>query len=416
MSEELKSCIEAVGRVVSEEGIAVYFQPLVSIPSKGVVGFEAFSRGVDENGSTLANAACLFNESLPQPAQHKVEELCLKKSLVAYKPIYEKYFSMLLFLNVNAGLYSKEEIRDYKPLKYLEAVNYNPRMVVFEFDATQLAKSAPIDLLRKIKSTGYRISIDNSDLSRGCREQLFMVKPDFIKIDRSQYKGIDTSGRIRELYRFVVGMFKQAGVMPIAKGVETAEEAVSLVKAGITVQQGFYYSDKGAEGESLTDRIARVNSQYRELKSIEFKKTQETFSSVHLLLKKTISRLQQEEVSRMTEIIDESTKKTPELIAAFIVNESGKQLSKVIIGQSGDRMGLRVESTAVGSDHSLEEYFMYINSGMDKCSGLIEFSAFCREKHRYVAGHFYRDGTRKGNILVLFYTDNWNGDKEPSES
>lgn len=271
MTNELKQCIEAVGRIVAEDGIAVYFQPLVSLSSKGIVGFEAFSRGVDEEGGTLADAGCLFHESLPEKAQRSVEDLCLKKSLSAYKPIYEKYHTMLLFLNINAGLYSKDDLKDTNPLKYQNEFRYNPRMIVFEFDSDQLVKNAPLELIRKLQKDGYRISIDNSDLRKGCREHLFMVRPDFVKVDRTQYKGIEKSEKVRELFRFIVRMFRQAGVMVIAKGVETEEEAHGLLEAGICLQQGYFYSDKSDNGDNFTDKVTRINSFLRERRKATLK-------------------------------------------------------------------------------------------------------------------------------------------------
>ncbi len=109
MEGDIKSCITAISKVVTEDSINVLFQPVVSLLSRAVVGFEAFARGVDEKGETIASPGCLFNSSLPIQAQLKVEEMCLKKGFEAYKPLSEKYWDMVLFLNINCGIYSHEE-------------------------------------------------------------------------------------------------------------------------------------------------------------------------------------------------------------------------------------------------------------------------------------------------------------------
>lgn len=408
MGKELMECLSIVSKVVTDKGVEVYYQPIVSLDSKAIVGFEAFSRGVDELGTTVADAACLFNSSLPFQAQYKVETLCLSKSLDSYQAIYSKYQEMLLFLNVNAGLYCLEEYKKSNPVHLVEPLGYDPRIVVFEFDSAHLKKKIPLGVIKDIQKKGYRISVDNADGSLGCKERMFRIRPDFAKLDRKLYAGLDRSAHIKRMVMAAGNTFRESGALPVAKGVETESEAFALAEAGFYLQQGFFYSDSSENDsgtEGFTDKVARIHNHYRNLGVARLKGVQDNLRNFHLLLKATITKLQQEDSSGMDRTLEELANKTPELVSAFVLNAAGKQISKKIVGRSGDRMGMRIESSTVGSDHSHEDYFMYLNSGLEKSGGIREANPFCREKTRYLAGFFYKSEARRGSILVLEYVD-----------
>ncbi|WP_432735542.1 EAL domain-containing protein [Maridesulfovibrio sp. FT414] len=405
MIKELKECIAAVKQVISEQGVAVYFQPVISLESRGIVGFEAFARGVDELGNTVADASCLFNESLPPQARRRVEQLCLSKSLQSYRSISEKYPTMLLLLNVNLALFSDDlyEGMDFESL--FTPFEYNPRQVVLEFDSEQLQKKVPMELIRKLQKQGYRISVDNVDAGLACKERMLRIRPDFAKLDRSLYAGIENSGYIKRMAASAAMVIEQVGAIPVAKGVESEAESFALAETGFCLQQGYFFSDKAEEGGNFADKVARVHFHYRENRLASVNDAQKTFREMHLILKSAISRLQSEDPSMMNGVLDDLVKRSPELVSAFILSDSGKQVSKTVVGKSGDRVGVRIKPAAVGSDHSCEEYFMYLNAGLEKCAGYLGATPFCRQDARYLAGYFYRDNARKGLILVLQYVD-----------
>ncbi|WP_163352537.1 EAL domain-containing protein [Desulfovibrio sp. JC010] len=408
MENDIKSCITAISKVVTEDSITIYFQPVVSLLSRTVIGFEAFARGVDETGATLASPACLFNASLPIQAQLKVEEVCLKKGFEAYMPLYEKYRDILLFLNINSGIYSRDEYKVRSPHQQAEPYRYSPRMITFEMDAAQLKQDVPLEMIRKVRENKYRISIDNVDGSIDCAERLFAIKPDFAKLDSKFYRGIEESEGIKQKVGAIAETLIRCGVMPVAKGVETESEAIALARCGFYLQQGFFYADsadEGAKNDSFGDKVGRVSNAFRESRKKGVKRSQESFRDIHLLLKSTMTRLQQEEDGEMNRILDELLKKNDNLVSAYILDAAGKQISKRLAGKSADPFGLRILASAVGSDHSDNEIFVYLNSGFEKTSGFTGPDSLCRDPYRYLAGFYYKEGSRRGRILILDYID-----------
>ncbi|WP_432735544.1 EAL domain-containing protein [Maridesulfovibrio sp. FT414] len=407
MDEKLRECIEAVSRVVTEEGIAVYYQALISLESKGVVGFEAFSRGVDREGNTVAGPGYLFNELLPLKAQQRVEMLCLKKSLESFLPINESYPEMLLFLNVNSTVYNSEKQAGPSPADTVNEFSLNPRIVVFEFDVSQLKKSVPLKLIRSLQKQGFRISMDNIDGSMQCRELLLRVKPDFAKLGRKLYDEVERSRYKFDLVKGAALCLKEVEALAIVKGVESEAEAIALAEAGVVLQQGYFYSENGGEGEkseSFQDKVARINSLYRGYLSKKKRGAQERFRNFHQVLKAGMTKLQQDDSGSANWFIEDLAKKTPGLVSIFVLNSAGKQVTKRVLGQDADFIGKYIEASAEGSDHSHEDYYMQLNSGFEKAAGCRAVSAFSRHRVCYMAGFFYQGG-RRGAILVIEYLD-----------
>jgi len=408
VENDIRSCIAAIGKVVTEDGITIYFQPVVSLLSQTVIGFEAFARGVDETGATLAGPVCLFNASLPVKAQIKVEELCLIKSFDAYRPLYDKYRDMLLFMNINCGIYSRDEYKVRSPHQQAESYGYSPRMITFEMDSAQLKHNVPHEMISGIREKGYRISIDNVDTSPECLDIIFDVKPDFVKLDSKFYKGIEESEAVKLKVVAAADSFKQYGTMPVAKGVESEAEALELAMAGFYLQQGFFYADNSEEDgrkDTFGQKIKRVSDAFRESRKNKTMQSQKTFRNIHLLLKSAMTRMQQEEDSEMNRILEELLKKKENLISGYVLDATGKQISKRFAGRAADPFGLRMITSAVGSDHSDSEIFIYLNSGFEKTAGYIAPNPLSGYGYHYVAGFFYKEGSRRGRIIIIDYID-----------
>ncbi|WP_291326762.1 EAL domain-containing protein [Desulfovibrio sp. UCD-KL4C] len=401
-------CLTSVSKVLDGESVEVYFQPVLSLESKGIIGFEAFSRGVNESGKTIVEPACLFSSSLPPETQLKVETLCVNKILKSFRNIHRKYKKMVLFLNVNSNVYNFPENENQYPFKELESSKFNPSSIAFEFEVSQLEKKIPLSLIGSLQESGYRISLDNTRVSLAGLEVVFKIRPDFIKLDRFFFEGIDKSSHKRNMVKAAALTFEQAGAMPVAKGVETEAEALALAESGFYLQQGFFYTNGGDDESSSTnfgDKVAKLNTDYRNINVVKFDNSRELFAHFHLVLKSVISKLQQEELSGMNDVLKDLVKKERGIVSVFSLDASGKQLSQRFVGKSGDHIGRIVEMSVAGCDHSHEDYFMYLNSGLEKVAGIKEISAFCREDSRYIAGFFYREEGRRGLILVLEYLD-----------
>jgi EAL domain-containing protein (putative c-di-GMP-specific phosphodiesterase class I) len=205
------------------------FQPIVDPRTRKVSGCEALSR--------------FQLEPLRSPDQWFAEAeaagLGLELEMHAIRSAVQSLFRLPseTYLSVNVSpktLLSREFATLVGNLdgEYL-VVEVTEHSAVEDYDALKRA----IDQLR---SRGVRLAID--DLGTGFASFMHIVKllPEFMKLDLSITRGIESDPVKQALTAALVGFAAQIGAHLIAEGVETAEELNTLVGLGVEYAQGYY--------------------------------------------------------------------------------------------------------------------------------------------------------------------------------
>ncbi len=191
-----------------------------------------------------------------------------------------------------------------------------------------------------------------------------------MKIGPSFFAGIDSSDNIKRAVASAAVIFRQIGAVPIVKGVETEAEALALAEAGFYVQQGYFYA-KEHYSSGLYEKMVRIYDQYCDLEKHRFKVTQKSFRNYYLLLQRTLKKLQQVDLWDMHKTLERLAKAHPDLVSACVLDFSGQRITKMVVGKAGELLGKTLETSIAGKDHSAQDYFMYLNSGLEKCSGML---------------------------------------------
>lgn len=141
--------------------------------------------------------------------------------------------------------------------EYLRSVNFDPSKISFEITEGVFLDPNPrvMKRLKALKKLGFSLSLD--DFGTGYSSITFVDRFDFnyLKLDRSFIKELNSSGKKRALAKAVLDMAKALEIKVIAEGVETAEQVEWLRSMGCEYLQGFYFS-RSLTLEGLCDRIA----------------------------------------------------------------------------------------------------------------------------------------------------------------
>lgn len=128
-------------------------------------------------------------------------------------------------------------------ISFLEKHSAYSKFVTLEVTETCIMDNSNISIkaLEKIKSIGYKISIDDFGTGHSSLSQMKSLPIDELKIDRSFISNIPnpTDENILSLIINLSNAFK---LKTVAEGVETFEQAEHLLKSGCDTIQGFYYS------------------------------------------------------------------------------------------------------------------------------------------------------------------------------
>jgi EAL domain-containing protein (putative c-di-GMP-specific phosphodiesterase class I) len=205
------------------------FQPIVSLKKRQVLGYEALMR-CDET---------LFSSygALLAAAERVGWRTALSRTL--YQRIGQDSSDMpegaLLFVNVHPlDAQEKLLIGSGAPLEPIA------RSIVLDIRESVTADQAAalVSALPALRGAGFRIAIDNVGTGLSGLELFNKLSPDFAKLDRSAFAGIEHDKIRQRTVRAMYAMFASLEVPLIAEGVETAAERDALLAAGADLAQG----------------------------------------------------------------------------------------------------------------------------------------------------------------------------------
>lgn len=118
-----------------------------------------------------------------------------------------------------------------------------PSDVVFEF--SELESTRNFDRFRAARDyygdLGFKVAIDDFGVANVSLETTLNLSPDFIKVDLSLVRAIDTDPTHQELLRALNGAAGTIGARLIAEGVETSDELAAIQDLGISMAQGYLF-------------------------------------------------------------------------------------------------------------------------------------------------------------------------------
>jgi diguanylate cyclase (GGDEF)-like protein/PAS domain S-box-containing protein len=103
--------------------------------------------------------------------------------------------------------------------------------------------SAAVEMLLQIKSLGVQLSIDDFGTGYSSLSYLHRFPLDTLKIDRSFTKAMGQGGDSMEILRTILPMANSLRLNVVAEGVETAEQLAILRKLRCEYAQGYYFSE-----------------------------------------------------------------------------------------------------------------------------------------------------------------------------
>lgn len=96
--------------------------------------------------------------------------------------------------------------------------------------------------LNKLQACGFRIAVDDFGTGYSGLDLIRRFPFDVVKIDKVFIKGLSEEGAAIPLLDSMIGLARRLDMTIIAEGVETAQQADSLLKRGVNFHQGFYYA------------------------------------------------------------------------------------------------------------------------------------------------------------------------------
>ncbi len=228
--------IKMVKQALDDYKILSYFQPIINNKTQQVEKYESLVRLIDEDGSVVSPYEFL-SVSKRGSYYNKITTRVLENSFEILKSIRTE-----LSINLSTLDIEKDETRE---LIYtlLENNEKDRARLVFELLEDERVKDfTNVKIfIKKVKSMGVSIAIDDFGAGYSNFERLLEFEPDLLKIDGSLIKNIITDKYSQNIVETIVAFAKRQNIKTIAEYVENKEIFDYLNNLGVDYSQGYYF-------------------------------------------------------------------------------------------------------------------------------------------------------------------------------
>lgn len=256
-----RRCHEEFRRLINEELVSYRFQPIIDAKDGSVFAYEALMR-VDL--PTLHSPADVLRLAREENCLHEVERItffCASSAYQALENAGKVVPSALLFVNSIASQYlTPDELSEYSA-RYASIL---PRIVIEITEEEGLDPKA-LRIKQTIPGSSGAFALDDYGSGYSNERSLLELSPNYIKIDLSIIRDIDTDANKRQIVSNTVSYAHQRGMKVVAEGLETADEVRTVLSLGVDLLQGFFLAmpqvEPGGASEESLAVIAEMHSQ-----------------------------------------------------------------------------------------------------------------------------------------------------------
>jgi len=232
-------------RAVERQELSVHYQPIVSLKTGALVGFEAlarwwrqglglvpteqFIRIAEETGLIVPMGSWVLREACSQMRTWR-EQLGADHALTVSVNLSAKQFAQPDLVAKVAGI--------------VEEAALDPGCLRLEITESVLMQDpeAAAAMLAELATRRVKICIDDFGTGYSSLSYLLRFPANTLKIDRSFVSDLGRDGQHAEMVRTIVVLARNLGMDVIGEGVETEEQKTRLQALGCDYAQGYLFS------------------------------------------------------------------------------------------------------------------------------------------------------------------------------
>ncbi len=234
-------------RALERREFRVHYQPIVSLQSGKIVGFEALSRWQRPEG--LLSPAHFIQIAEETGIILPMNRLLLREACLQLRAWHSEFPCdppLTISVNVTPKEFAQPDLADQMKTILVET-GVHPSSINVEITET-IAMADPQRsslVLAELKALGVHISIDDFGTGYSSLSRLQGFPVDTLKIDRAFISKIDTDSETSEIVRIIVMLAHNLGLKVVAEGAETAEQVRVLRQLKCELVQGYFFAPPG---------------------------------------------------------------------------------------------------------------------------------------------------------------------------
>jgi EAL domain-containing protein (putative c-di-GMP-specific phosphodiesterase class I) len=251
--------IRTVATALASGRIDAFYQPVVNLDTRAIVGVEALCRIVTENGEIMP--AMAFQDAT---SDARIASQLTRRMLTIVASDVRKWLDLgVPFQHVGVNV-SSADFHGGQLCSELAAA-FESESVPLSHVILEVTESVYMNqrdhvvprAINAMRAKGLRIALDDFGTGFASLTHLLTVPVDVIKIDKSFIHRLAPGDASTAIVEGLIGIARKLGMRVVAEGVETEDQLFQLRQFGCTLGQGYLFS-KAVHRDIATDMLLRL--------------------------------------------------------------------------------------------------------------------------------------------------------------
>ena len=234
--------IDEIWKALVNDQLVPYFQPIVNIQTRRVIGAEALARWRHPALGVLSPIT--FVPVMEERGMiRELTELILEKSLYACRDWLDQGFNLNVSLNLSAQLLADPQLATHLSQK-TRLAGLTPANLALEFSESTLRQHWTVadTQLTALRQAGFGVMVDEFGIGVGLIDKLRSSHFSGLKIDRAFVHGAGDNQHLRAILQEALNLGQHEGLQTVGMGVEDAGDLSVLSELGCNAVQGYICS------------------------------------------------------------------------------------------------------------------------------------------------------------------------------
>jgi len=269
-----------------------YFQPIVSVASGKIIGYEAQARQYDKQGRVISAGRLFASAKIDAKQRTELDRQVRRLALQKFATLDNGF----LALNISAAwIDNLRQLNASPTLKMLDELEIDRQRIIIEINDAHADITKLREIARRYRKQGLQVALEDFGAGASQFERVLAIDPDIIKIDLRLYKKASKGGVASDIVHLMTRLGARAGCQIICEGVETDDDFLFGLTCGAQYMQGYLFS--GAEPEFKVDtlyaqHIASLRGKFFRLAISRFEKSLAAIETTNTLIYKLKDALQ----------------------------------------------------------------------------------------------------------------------------
>jgi len=187
------------------------------------------------------------------------------------------------------------------------------------------------------KQLGCLTAIDDFGAGHSNFERIWNLSPDIVKLDRTLLTRATEDHKARKILNGIVSLLHQSGCLVLLEGVETREQALIAIDAGVDFVQGFFFRRPSIDLAELSRAPANFDDlldEYKTRNQVTLDPTRQLVDFFSGFFRKAVDKLGggSDMHQACVELLNH-----PAVSRCYLVDDQGIQIEDTLVSDSGAR-------------------------------------------------------------------------------